>query len=78
LSVSPVFITEELAHLSSVSIFYLLSAWVTIMAENAALFELGRGNHFLVGCKFFISLLFAFVLPPGWFLQCSQPGMVSQ
>lgn len=66
------FITEELEQLSSVSILYLLGVWITIMSENAALFELIRGDHFLVGCKFFISVLFAFVLPPGWFLQCLQ------
>lgn len=40
------------------------------MAENAALFEPGTGVLFLVGCNFLISFLF--VLPPGYFLQCSE------
>lgn len=53
------FITEQLAQLSSASGFYLLGVWITIVAENAALFELIREDHFLVGCEFSISVLFA-------------------
>lgn len=64
------FITEQFAQLSSASGFYLLGVWITIMAENAALFKLIREDHFLVGCKFLIPVLFAFVLPHGCFLQC--------
>lgn len=64
------FITEQLAQLSSAAGFYLLGVWITITAENTALFELIREDHVLVGYKFLISVLFAFVLPHGCFLQC--------
>lgn len=57
---------------SSVVIFYFLGVWIAIMVENAALFELIRGDRILVGCNFFTSALFAFLLLLDLFLQCLQ------
>lgn len=48
-------------------IFYFLDVWIAIVAENAALFELIREGHFLAGFNFFISTLFAFLLPLSYF-----------
>jgi len=42
------------------------------MVENAALFELIRGDRILAGCNFFTSALFAFLLLLDLFLQCLQ------
>lgn len=54
-------------------IFYFLYVWVAIVAENAAPFELMRKGHFLAGFNFFISTLFAFLLPQLFFCSvCNE------